>query len=95
MVLDGDIRSEVTVELYVPASEPGPIDPDPSSELSADYEQILAAKITQPGDNKIEIRVFRIQIKVKQKSVETQKIIRYMDCGNYIKRIGYCATISL
>ena len=38
LALDGDISSEVTDELYVPASEPGPIDPDPSSELSADYE---------------------------------------------------------
>ena len=38
LALDGDISSEVTDELYVPASEPGPIDPEPSSELSADYE---------------------------------------------------------
>ena len=38
LVLDGDISSEVTDELYVPASEPRPIDPDPSSELSADWE---------------------------------------------------------
>ena len=38
LALDGDISSEVTDELYVPASELGPIDPDPSSELSADYE---------------------------------------------------------
>ena len=38
LALDGDISSEVTDELYVPASEPGPIDPDPSIELSADYD---------------------------------------------------------
>ena len=38
LAFDGDISSEVTDELYVPASEPGPIDPEPSSELSADYE---------------------------------------------------------
>ena len=38
LAFDGDISSEVTDELYVPASEPGPIDPDPSSELSADCE---------------------------------------------------------
>ena len=73
LALDGDISSEVSDELYVPASEPGPIDPDPSSELSADCEWILAAKITQPGDNKIEIGIFRIQTKVKQKSVEAPK----------------------
>ena len=55
----------------------------------------MAAKRTQSEDNKGEITNFS---NTNQNKAEirccAKKIMRYMDRGNYIKRNGYCSTIS-